>query len=203
MQIAFFFATFDYTVRELTGPRGVSIFDRRRPGNNQGGYRSSERPENGKAGTHARKHADPETARAIASTGTNSGAQGNTRRQITRGGVALADQTETLFKKSFWGVGGRISTGLNPFRNHARRARVPFVPGVLRSARILGAPGPIPFNAGNDSGTGREMSRAYNTLYAPRARGPSPKNLYVSRTRSAAHGSRALRSLARALHPGG
>lgn len=129
-----FFATFNDTARELTGPRGVSIFFKRRPGNNQAGYRSSERPENGQAGTPARKHADQRTARAIASTGTNSGEQGNTRRQITRGGVALADQTGTLLKKSFWGVGGRISTGLNPFLNYARLARVAFVPGVLRSA---------------------------------------------------------------------
>lgn len=175
VQIAFFFATLDDTARELTGPHGVSIFFKRRPGNNQAGYRSSERPENGQAGTPARKHADQRTARAIASTGLYSGAQGNTRRQITRGGVALADQTGTLFKKSFWGVGGRISTGLNPFRNHARGARVAFVPGVLWSSRILGATGPTTFNAGNDSGTWREMSRAYNTLYAPRARGPFPQ----------------------------
>ena len=171
MEITFFFVTFIFDRRVITGPGGVSIFDKCRRRNNLDGF-VLDKDRARHSGHYSRRHTDPRTARAIASPGFTSGEQcGEHRRQIERGGFSLANQTDKFVLNFSGGLGGLY------IREHSRTftssacAAFSLFAALPRRGEYLDPRGQDAFRPRTIRGRGATMTSANIELCASRPRG--------------------------------
>lgn len=175
VKFTFFFVTFLFDRRVITGPGGVSIFDKCRRRNNLDGF-VLDKDRARHSGHYSRRHTDPRTARAIASTGFTSGEQcGEHRRQIARGGFSLANRTDKFILNFSGGLGGLYICEHSRTFTRSARAAFSLFAASPRRGEYLDPRGQDALRPRTIRGRGATMTPANIELCASRPRGSLQK----------------------------